>query len=216
MRLLREPLISEGETTHGRRPVRCPVRTADTEVPWLVQPGRVVVRVCPGNAVVRQEEVAPTMRSAGHRVGDWNGGKAYGGFLRERVIRHPQRGRQGEDNAPYRVATRVRSHERPNFVISSPRSECADGLIRIQADPARSALHGNPSRLIVAILSRNVMQTAARFFGPFHRAAETNLCKSWFSYSNNMDRNRKTEPDADMFRRSEDNPTSSKALDIAF
>jgi hypothetical protein len=215
MRLLREPLISDGETTHGRRPVRCPVRTVDTEVPWLVQPGGVVVRVCPGNAVVRQEEVAPTMRSAGHWVGDWNGGKAYG-LLRERVIRHPQRGRQGEDNAPYRVATRVRSHERPNFVMSPPRSECADGLIRIQADPVRSALHGNPSRLIVAILSRNVIQTAARFFGPFHRAAETNLCKSWFSYSNNMDRNRKTEPDAGMFRRSDDDPTSSKGLDIAF
>jgi hypothetical protein len=215
MRLLREPLISDGETTHGRRPVRCPVRTADTEVPWLVQPGGVVVRVCPGNAVVRQEEVAPTMRSAGHWVGDWNGGKAYG-FLRERVIRHPQRGRQGEDNAPYRVATRVRSHERPNFVMSPPRSECADGLIRIHANAVRSALHGNPSPLIVVILSRNVIETAARFFGPFHRAAETNLCKSWFSYSNNLDRNQKTEPDAGMFRRSGDDPTSSKGLDIAF
>ena len=155
------------------------------------------------------------MRSAGHWVGDWNGGKAYG-FLRTRVIRHPKRGRQGEDNAPYRVATPVRSHERPNFVMSPPRSESADELMRIQKDPVRSAHHGNPSRLIVAILSRNVIQTAARFFGPFHRAAETNRRKSWFSYSNNMDRNQKTEPDAGMFRRSDDDPTYSKGLDIAF
>jgi hypothetical protein len=155
------------------------------------------------------------MRSAGDWVGDWNGGNAYG-FLRERVIRHPQRGRQSEDDAPYRVPNRVRSHERPNFVLSPQGSECADRLVRIQADPIRSALHGNPFRLIAAILSRNVMQTAARFFGPFHRAAETNLCKACFSYSNNMDRNRKTEPDAGMFRRSGNDPTSSKGLDIAF
>ena len=207
MRLWREPLISDGETTHGRRPVRRSVRTVDTEVPWLVQPGGVVVRVCPGNAVVPQEEVAPTMRSAGHWVGDWNGGKAYG-FLRERVIRHPQRGRQGEDKAPYHVATRVRSHERPNFVKSPPRSECADGLIRIRANAVRCALHGNPSRLIVFILSRNIIQTAAGFFSPFHRAmTETNLCKPWFRFSNHTDRNQKTELDTGMFRRYDDDPT---------
>ena len=114
--------------------------------------------------------------AAGHWVGDWNGGRAYG-FLRGSVIRQPQRGRQGEDNAPYRVATRVRSPRTAELRDVAASIQCAgrDSYEFTRGRSVRSIFHGNAPQLIVAILLRNVHSDGRWIFGRFHRRpAEAN------------------------------------------
>jgi hypothetical protein len=66
-------------------------------------------------------------------------------------------------------------------------TECAHGL----TDPERSASRSVRSSWECLPAKRRfpveeLICTASKFFGPFLNGAETNLCSSWFSYSNEI------------------------------
>ena len=134
------------------------------------------------------------MRSAGHRVSVWNGGRD-DGFLGERVIRHRQRGGQADDKRPCQgcASGEISRGADLRGVAGTNRARGLSHPDRSTSGSVRSSWESLPADR--RFLSRNLIQTASRFFGPFLRAAETNLCDGRYSYSNERAQRRRCELD---------------------